>query len=333
MGKDDHYRKYLLVIRLSALGDVAILEPVLRLRAEANPDVLFLLAAPDLLQPLFAGIDNLRFIPTSKKQSSWALFKHFKRLLPQQVADMHHVNRVIVSDWLLRLTGIPVVSIRKHGGSRKPVWRRYDEVFDRCDLRPGKSMPLLMNSPSLPSRGLCYWQPKSVAGQEVRIGIAPFAQHAGKIWPVEKMEQLVSMLSTRDNCRIFLFGSMQEAQFLNAWTERYPQVELVAGKYSFAEEYHLIKTLHVMVSMDSANMHFASCVGVPVVSIWGATHPSRGFYGWRQNPDFAVQADLPCRPCSRYGNKPCKRGNYPCLASISPEQVLKKINNALGGSD
>lgn len=330
MGKDNEYRKYLLVVRLSALGDVAILEPVLRLRAEANPDVLFLVAAPDLLQPLFAGIENVRFIPTSKKQSAWALFKHFKSLLPQQVADMHHVNRVIVADWLLRLSGISVVSIRKHDGTTKPSWKRYDEVFDRCDLRPGKMMPLLFSTTGYHSVDNSYWKPKPADDKEMLIGIAPFAQHAGKIWPLEKMELLVSMLSEKENCRILLFGSAKEASQLQPWEERYHNVESLAGKHSFAEELRYISSLHVMVSMDSANMHFASCLGIPVVSIWGATHPSRGFYGWRQNPDWAVQSDMSCRPCSKYGNKPCKHGNYPCLAQITPEQVLEKIDAILG---
>lgn len=331
MGKDNEYRKYLLVVRLSALGDVAILEPVLRLRAEANPDVLFLVAAPNLLQPLFVGMENVRFIPTEKKQSPWALFKYFKKLLPQQVADMHHVNRVVVADWLLRLTGIPVVSIRKHDGTDKPTWKRYDEVFDRCDLRPGKSMPLLqLNSSDRFSLENRFWHTKPVDGQEVRIGIAPFAQHQGKIWPLEQMEQLVQALSERGNCRILLFGSVEEADTLSLWEERFPNVESLVGKHSFAEELRIISTLHVMVSMDSANMHFASCMGTPVVSIWGATHPSRGFYGWRQNPEWAVQTDMPCRPCSKYGNKPCNRGNYPCLSTITPDQVLAKIDSVLG---
>lgn len=330
MGKDNEYRRYLLVVRLSALGDVAILEPVLRLRAEANPDVLFLVAAPDMLHPLFRGIENVRFIPTSKKQSPWALFKHFKSLQPQLVADMHHVNRIIVADWLMRFCGIKVVSIRKHDGTQKPSWKRYDEVFDRCDLRPGRSMSLLLNPSDQYSMENRYWHAKPAENGEFRIGIAPFAQHVGKIWPIGQMERLVEMLSSRGNCRILLFGSMQESEKLRPWEERYPNVELLAGKHSFSEELRLISSLNVMVSMDSANMHFASCVGTPVVSIWGATHPARGFYGWRQHPDWAVQADMDCRPCSKYGNKPCKKGNYPCLTAITPEQVLAKIDTVLG---
>ena len=87
--------------------------------------------------------------------------------------------------------------------------------------------------------------------------------------------------------------------------------------------------LDVHVSMDSANMHLGSLVGKDVISIWGATHPYAGFYGYRQRPDLAIQTCLPCRPCSIFGNKPCYRGDWACLNTIEPEQVIKKINDYL----
>jgi ADP-heptose:LPS heptosyltransferase len=87
--------------------------------------------------------------------------------------------------------------------------------------------------------------------------------------------------------------------------------------------------LDVMISMDSANMHLASLVNTPVVSVWGATHPYGGFMGWNQDPNNAVQLDLPCRPCSIYGKKPCIRGDYACLNNISPELILNKVENLL----
>ena len=81
----------------------------------------------------------------------------------------------------------------------------------------------------------------------------------------------------------------------------------------------------VMVSMDSANMHLASLVHTPVVSIWGATHPYAGFMGWNQNHTNAVQVDLPCRPCSIYGNKPCMRGDMACMNQIKTEDIIQRI--------
>lgn len=156
------------------------------------------------------------------------------------------------------------------------------------------------------------------------IGIAPFAQHQGKIWPAELMQQLIGLLAGR-GYRVILFGSKDEAPTLEQWAEPYEGVTSVAGKQSFREELDIIKSLSLMVSMDSANMHFASALGVPVVSIWGATHPDFGFYPYNQNRANALCANLPCQPCSAYGNRPCRFGDYRCLHAVTPQMVLDKI--------
>lgn len=315
-----NYTKRILVIRLSALGDVAILEPVLRVRAAANPDVLFMLAAPPMLQPLFDGIGNLQYVPTEKRQSYVSLYRQWAVLKPNMVADMHHVNRVIGADWLFQLHGVPVHKIHKHNHPGKPSWQRYDEVFDHCGLAKGDDLQALSRK---------YWQVNMHDGH-YRIGIAPFAQHKGKVWPSHRMEQLVAMLNDTGHYQVQLFGSRDEAPLLEEWADKYPCVESRAGRQIFAEELRLIASLDLMVSMDSANMHFASCLGVPVVSIWGATHPCRGFYGWRQDPVWAVQMDMDCRPCSKYGKKPCRFGDYPCMKGIEPIEVMKMIERVFG---
>jgi ADP-heptose:LPS heptosyltransferase len=313
-------KKKILVIRLSALGDVAILAPVLKLRAAHCSDVLFLLAAPPRLQPLFQGVDNIQFVPTLKKQSSRQLFSSLSSFRPDLVADMHHVNRVIGVDWLFRLHGVPVRAIRKHSCPGRPSWLRYNDVFDRCGL------PIIEDIHSIATD---YWTPKTKIRDYYNIGLAPFAQHQGKIWPLDMMEQLLQLLCNDDHYRVFLFGSKEEGATLDSWAARYPHTVSFAGKSSFEEELNQISQLDLMVSMDSANMHFASCMGIPVVSLWGATHPCRGFYGWRQNPNWAVQYDFSCRPCSKYGNKPCKYGDYRCLHAISPQVVYEKIESIL----
>ncbi len=315
-----NYTQRILVIRLSALGDVAILEPVLKLRATRCPDVLFLLAAPPLLEPLFRGIENIQFIPTQRKQPPHKLYAALASHQPNLVADMHHVNRVIVVDWLFRLHGVPVRTIRKRSHPGRPSWLRYNDVLDRCGLPQVGELPALASD---------YWTPPTARDSYV-VGIAPFAQHQGKIWPLDLMENLLQLLSVDSRYRIILLGSKAEASILSSWADRYPHTVSMAGRYSFGEELEQISNMDLIVSMDSANMHFASCLGVPVVSIWGATHPSRGFYGWRQHPDWAIQHDIDCRPCSKFGNKPCKYGDYRCLRSITPEEVMAKIQTVLG---
>ena len=158
------------------------------------------------------------------------------------------------------------------------------------------------------------------------IGIAPFAAHKGKIYPLEKMERVIELLLEREpNCHIFLFGGgAEERELLTQWESRHDRCTcaLLGSLYN---ELVLMSHLDTMVSMDSANMHLASLTGTRVVSVWGATHPFAGFMGWNQSPADAVQTTLPCRPCSIFGNKPCLHGDYPCLNSITPEEIVEKV--------
>lgn len=319
----------LLVIRLSALGDVALLVPVLRARAAANPDVTFLLAAPPLLQPLFADIPNVEFIPT-RKAAPAELAHQWLALRPDVVADLHGIPRVRRALRRMCCHGITMHHVRKHRWQRwqltrrhckrmnplPTAWQRYDSVFEACGLRPATS---------LADEARQWLTPSYPADGPRQIGIAPGAQHRGKIWPTEQMEALVRQLSADPRNRITLFGGKEEQPLLEQWAATYPNTRSLACQGSFADELEAMRHIDVMVTMDSANLHFASALGVPAISIWGATHPAAGFYGWRQHPNNAVQADLPCRPCSAYGQKRCRYGDYRCLSQITVDQVEEKV--------
>lgn len=329
--------KHVLVIRLSALGDVALMEPVVRAYADANPGVRFTVAGPPMLQPLFEGMANVSYLGLKKKQSFVKIYKALDAVGADTVVDLHKVNRVGFAVVLLRLRHLldlhyRIFALRKGRVSRwlylhhwrraprRPQWQRYDDVFRRAGLKRAESGEWRVE------RGRQL--PTTHTPLPTKIGVAPFAQHAGKIWPEERTEALVRMLSER-GCEVVLFGSKDEAPVLERWARHYRGVSSMAGRLPFAEELEVIRGLSLMVSMDSANMHFASAVGVPVVSIWGATHPDFGFYGFGQDRANALCADLPCQPCSAYGSKPCRYGDRRCMAAVTPEMVLGKIEAML----
>lgn len=324
---------HLLVIRLSALGDAAILAPVVRNYATANPDVRFTVAAPPMLEPLFCGMaPNVDFLGVKKKQSSQNIYRQLRDVGADAVADMHRVNRVnraLVMLWIhemlhlhfhfrirhLHKGRLSRLMVLKHLSrkARRPQYLRYGDVFHRLGLTKATEIPC--KSDSSPAQTLT----------NPTIGVAPFSQHEGKVWPLEYTAQLCRMLAAQ-GCQVLLFGSRDEAPQLEAIASDSDHITSMAGKLSFQEELETIGRLTLMVSMDSANMHFASAVGTPVVSIWGATHPDFGFYGYRQNTANALCAHLPCQPCSAYGQLPCRYGDYRCMHAITPQQVQKRIN-------
>ena len=319
--------KHVLVIRLSALGDVAIMVPVVKAYADANPDVRFTVAGPPMLQPLFADMPNVGYLGLKKKQSFIKIYRALNAVGADTVIDLHKVNRVGFAIILLHLRHLldphyRIFALRKGKLSRwlflhhwrrqprKPQYVRYDDVFRHAGFAAVEAFREM----SVPSSN--------------RIGVAPFAQHEGKIWPLDRTEALVHMLSGRGH-EVVLFGSKSEAPVLEKWARHYTGVTSVAGRLPFAEELKIIRGLAVMVSMDSANMHFASAVGTPVVSVWGATHPDFGFYGYGQDRRNALCANLPCQPCSAYGNKLCRYGDRRCLLAITPEQVFARVEALL----
>jgi ADP-heptose:LPS heptosyltransferase len=137
------------------------------------------------------------------------------------------------------------------------------------------------------------------------------------------MKEVVQLLTKQQKARVFLFGSKAEAELLNGWANELENVESVAGKMAFSDELTHMAQLDLMISMDSANMHLASLFGVPVVSVWGSTHPYAGFYGWGQSGENAVQVELYCRPCSVFGTVPVTVATLPVFNLLAPLLFMK----------
>lgn len=339
---------HILVIRFSALGDVAMTIPVIHSFATQYPQHHITLLSRAAWQPLFGELpENVHFLGAdlNGKHKGFAglnrLYSELKSMHFDYVADFHHVFRTRYLCLRFRLAGVPVASIQKGRGEKQALVRRYKKVkqplkssFQRyADVLARFNFSFRMDFKSVfaDQRGN-FSEIASVVGPKEQkwIGIAPFAKHAGKIYPLELQEKVVAYFAAKPEVKVFLFGGgKKEKEVFDTWVSKYPSVISMAGKLNMHTEQVLMSYLDVMLSMDSANMHLASLVHVPVVSVWGATHPYAGFMGWGQLSDCAVQLDMPCRPCSVFGQKPCWRGDYACLNGIKPEFIIEKIEEVI----
>lgn len=339
--------KKLLVIRLSAIGDVAMTVPVLWSVVKHNPDVRVTFVSQSFARDIVSQIPGIQFYEADTKnrhKGFWGIFKLFRELKIldrfDAVADLHNVIRSRVIGVLFRIGGIRYEVIDKGRKEKKqlcsvknkklvelkPTTERYADVFRHLNLVVSSDFDYLFDEARLPDDISAYLGYKSGTW----IGVAPFAKHKGKIYPLNLMEAVVSRLAANKSYKIVLIGGRNfEKELLEEWAKKYTNTFSVAGKYSILNELKIISNLDVLISMDSANMHLASLVNTPVVSIWGATHRSAGFYGWKQNADNTVEVELSCRPCSVYGNKPCFRKDYACLNRITPEMIISKVNSVV----
>ena len=272
------------------------------------------------------------------------LYKDISQEQFDAVLDLHDVLRTKYLRLRFSMAGVKTYVIDKGRRSKKrllghgldgkhltPTANRYKKVFVDAGITSfcSKFKPV----PEKQEQAGFIKEKGILKGDGERwVGIAPFAAHDGKVYPLDKMLCVAKCLSA-DGVKVFLFGAgKNETDILTQWTGGNI---IMASRYatSLREEIVLISLLDCMVSMDSANMHIASLAGTPVVSLWGATHPKAGFMGWGQDEANAVSLPLECRPCSVYGNKPCKFNDYRCLQGISPEQVTKKVEDILKGKN
>lgn len=344
----------LLVIRLSAMGDVALTLPVIRSVLESYPDLQITLVTRKQFIPFFENIERLEVVIADVKgvhKGIPGLFRLFRELRKtgkiKGIIDLHNVLRSRVLSFFFRMASIAVFKIDKGRKEKRQLTRkknkifkplkhttqRYADVFEKAGYPV--NLPQHKNWFSETDIPEQFLQHNDLLPKHTKwIGIAPFSKHREKRWPLPKMEHVIQYFSDK-NVKIFLFGGGEnEINRLNSF-QKYPTVYIVAGILPLHQELALIRQLDVMISMDSANMHIAALSGIPVVSIWGATHPYAGFGPLNNNEKHIVQIPfekLSCRPCSVFGNKPCWRGDHACMEWIMPEEVIQMVERILENS-
>ena len=332
-------------MRLSAMGDVAMTVPILRAFNTKYPNVKITVISTPFFQPLFNDLQNFSFLPFDKKgkhKGFLGLFRLFLELRKSNIdafADLHNVLRLKVFRKLLALTGKKVAFTHKGRAEKKEVTRLENKIFRPLPTvfeRHSKvfeelGFPIDLSNPTFPEKSKLSSEILSVVGEKNQkwIGIAPFAQHDSKVYPLDLMEKVIDQLAQNPENKILLFGGgKKEIETLESLTKSYNNVISVAGKLKFNQEIQLISNLDVMLSMDSGNGHIAAIFGVKTITLWGATHPYLGFSPFHQPEENSLVSDrnlYPKLPTSIYGNKKVE-GYEDAMRTILPESVVEKIN-------
>lgn len=329
------------------MGDVAMAVPVIKAVLATYPDLHITFVSNSFHEPFFYGIERCKFFGADTKglhkgfMGLWTLFRQLSKLHHYEgLADLHDVLRSKILRLFFTLSGTHATVIDKGRASKKELTSKEHKILRQLPTSHERYAKVfaLLGLPVDLSAGLFLKSREPIPGHvqgllnanKRLIGVAPFARHPEKMYPLQKMKLFLQQLNERKDVQLLFFGAAgTEAMQLAEWQQEFPGSLNVAGKISLEEELNLFSNLSLMISMDSANMHIASVYGVPVVSIWGATHPFAGFYGWGQNESNIVQAELYCRPCSVFGNKPCFRGDHACMHLISSEMIMQRVQLVL----
>jgi len=340
-------KKKLLVIRFSAIGDVAMVSPVVHSLLSCDPHLDLVVISKAFHEPLFKMERGFTFKAAEvkgKHKGILGLYRLFLELKNEEfdaVIDLHSSLRSRILGLFFKLSAHKVYRIDKGrkekkkliqlGASRsKPLMHtteRYLKVFEQAGVffspkklhlpKPGKSSA---NTNKLVEQKKQKW-----------IGIAPFAAHASKEWEIGKIVELAGKIRSKD-IKILWFGEGQrEKAILEKHFYHKNEDLLIAGQFKLEEELTLMQHLDFMLCMDSANMHMSAISGTKVVSIWGPTHPFAGF-GPLKNEEGIIQAELECRPCTIYGKLKSKRDELcakESMEKITVEEVMEKVSTLL----
>jgi ADP-heptose:LPS heptosyltransferase len=336
---------HILIIRFSAMGDVAMAVPVIKELLINYPSLTVTVVSNKHFDSFFSGIERLNFFGADLKgehkgiKGLFRLYRQLKKNYPiTAVADLHNVLRSRILTRFFRLSRLQVVTINKGRKEKRELVRKEHKIFRQLKTthqryaevlyRLGYSFVLKNKvNKKVYMHSTDNVQTFLAACKGKKICIAPFAKHKEKMYPLDKMQHVVETLASENYSIILIGGGKSEKELLEQWEKEIPVVFSAAGKFSLEEEMQIISNCELMISMDSANMHIAAMLGVPVLSIWGATHPYTGFMGYGLEESSAVQIDLSCRPCSVFGNKPCWRGDHACMQGISEAMILERIKN------
>ncbi len=333
----------LLVYRLSSMGDVALTAPVVREFLEQYPKARVTFVTSRFYFPLLAGLPRLTLVAADTRgahrgiRGIFRLAKELKETVSYDFfLDLHHVTRSQLLGFFLGLKTFRLQKgrLQKRAAIRRKnkikvnlphTIERYREVFARAGFSLKGGAPQLNISTLKKS---AVWEKyRTQKGKRIDIGVAPLSAHTLKVWPAHRVRDLLLMIDNETAARFFMMGAPSEREVLEQYRSGLTESHNMAGVFEngLGDELSMMKDLDLMITMDSANMHIASLLQVPCVSIWGPTHPVTGF-GPPGEPSLVVgRADLSCRPCGVFAENPCYRKDHACMNELAAEEVWPQV--------
>jgi ADP-heptose:LPS heptosyltransferase len=318
------------------MGDVAMSVPVINSFREQYPEVELALLTRKTFNPFFKDTPNLKIInPDFNKQHKglfgiYKLSKSIKKDFdPNCVIDLHDVLRTKLLRFFFKTSGTKSTKIDKGRKQKRELVRYDNKILKPLKHSTQRYADCFRNAGfefNFPDPENCILKKDDNPILKIRnIGIAPFAKHLQKQYPLYLLKQVIGGL-IQNGRQVYIFGGgNNEKEIAERLVTEFPGLISLIGKYTLEEEMEKVSQMDIMLTGDSANMHIAALMNTKIVSVWGATHPYAGFtpYATANKITYIQNNNLDCRPCSVFGNKPCFKGTLECMHSISPEIIIE----------
>jgi heptosyltransferase-2 len=219
------------------------------------------------------------------------------------------------------------VSLRwTHPAAVTPAWRRLVAAVAPLGVDPTTAAPPRhIPSAGARARANAFIEAWSTSGPIVFL--APGARWQTKRWPEESYKALGEHLVAA-GARVLIGGDRADRDALPAlstWADAAPAVRWFEG--SLADLAAVVEHAKGAVTNDTGLMHLAAAVEVPVVAVFGSTHPALGFAP-AGSGHRVLCAGLSCQPCTLHGRERCPLGHHRCVHAFKPSDVLAALGAA-----
>ncbi len=337
-----------LVVRLSSLGDIVLTTPVLETLNKQFPQSKIYFLTKTQYRDLLANDPRLSGVIEFDPKGKHAGFPGFKRLIAE--LRLHNFDLLIdlhanMRSFFIRHLAKSKIKIKysKRWSSRwrmvhmkflkikpKQTVDSYLDVLKKIQLDAMSKTPILFLSPDDIVFSEKFLLEERIKKDDIVIGIHPGAKWETKKWDEEKFMQAGQVLIQKLDCKIMWFGDSEDEELIQKMIKGLPDsrvikaIGLPLGKFM-----SLIRRCNGLITNDSAPMQMAQALQVPVVAIFGPTHPRLGFVPVGPR-NVVLCANVKCSPCSLHGERKCHKSTRLCMDLIQPDMVVEAVRDLLG---
>ncbi len=305
----------ILVVTLSNLGDVVLTLPVFEQLKLSFPEAKLDVIAGESGKIVFEGdprIDQFRvFNKRAPFQQKWAFIQSIRNERYDLVIDLRRSLIGLLSGARYRNSYIT----RSKGAHRGE--KHLASLKGLVSLFPVEQRWLERRSPNDSTRPMLDRdKPTIIAAVGSKSDI--------KKWPAVHYAQLLDRLAHEKGFQIVLVGDKADAKDAERVRSSMKQAALnVCGETTFLELVSLVRRAKLVITNDSAPLHIADALKVPVLALFGPTDPAK--YGPRTKGSASLSLKIFCSPCEK---AQCRYG-HECLSNLSVETVYHKASQIL----
>ncbi len=333
----------ILIVRFSSLGDIILTTPVIEaLKAKFPRSRIFFLTKSeyrDLLRadPRLSCLVELDALGRHKGASGlWGLISELRSQDFDLLLDLHANLRSFLVRHLVRsrrklryrkrrLTRFLMVHCRFVKTRPISTVDSYLEILKTLDIATFDKTPLIFTHEDDLRFAEDFLLERKIRKDDIVIGVHPGARWDTKRWDEERFVKVCRILLDTTGCKIVLFGDAPERDLVQRIKQTlFGERVVEAAGLPLGKLAGLIGRCNCLITNDTGPMHMATALSVPVVAIFGPTHPKLGFAPLGSK-NVILCADAECSPCSLHGEKRCSKQSRICMELIKPEMVVDAV--------